>query len=141
MAQAAKKGSSGPEIQGQWEGALLDVGGQSARVVLELDRHDRRLTGDFSVYIESQRDGCCGGGWRLAQVAPVTGSFNEASGRIQLKYGLKLGRTAVDVSFGGRVVDADPHAVLALVGTYDVSDQGEQIGLEGGACLLWRYQQ
>jgi hypothetical protein len=142
MAQAkAKEKSRKVSVAGRWQGKLLDVGGQTARVLLDLNQTDRRLTGDFSVYIESERDGCCGGGWRLAQVAPVTGSFTEATGRLQLKYGLKLGRAPVDVAFSARMVDADPHASAALVGTYDVSDEAEQVGLQGGACLLWRYRQ
>lgn len=141
MAQTDKGQGSKVEIRGQWNGRLLDVGGHVARIVLDLDGKDGRLSGDFSVYVQSERDGCCGGTDRLVQVAPVTGSFNEGSGKVQLKYGFKLGKAPVDVSFAARVVDADPHALHAVVGTYDVADKGDQVGLQGGACLLWRYQQ
>ena len=142
MAEARKSGKRDYQpIAGQWQGSLLDVGGQKARVSLDLKQADGRLSGDFSVFLQSDRGGCCGGGWHLAQVAPVTGSITESSGRVQLKYGLKLGKAPVEVAFSAQILDADPHASEALVGTYDVSDKAEQVGLEGGACLLWRYQQ
>ena len=126
------------DISGDWEGKLLDASGPVARVTAALKQSDTGITGEFSVYIESARDGCAGPGSRLAQVAPATGT---ASGeKVQLKYELAVGAKPIGVLFEGQVRDADPHARRALVGSYTVTDESGQLGFEGGSCVLWSFR-
>jgi hypothetical protein len=60
--------------------------------------------------------------------------------RLRLKYQLNIGPKPIDVVFDAKVAKADPHAKSALVGSYTVTDEGKQIGFEGGVCVLWLYR-
>ena len=126
-------------VTGRWEGKMLDASGTTSRVVLDLNDSGRKVTGDFSVYIDSGRDGCCGGKTHLAQVAPVSGSFASRGRRLKLKYRLDVGKSPVEVAFDAELVEADPHARRAFLGTYSVGDKEARIGMEGGSCVLWQY--
>ncbi len=126
-------------VNGTWQGKLLDTSGSTSRVMMELSESGRKVAGEFSVYLEAGRDGCGFSGWSLAQVAPVAGNFASKGARLKLKYELKIGPKPIRVDFDARMVDADPHARNALVGTYTVRDDSRQIGFEGGGCVLWRY--
>jgi hypothetical protein len=126
------------DVSGEWEGKLLDASGPTARVKAALKQSDTRVTGEFSVYIESARDCCAGGNWKLAQVAPATGTVT--GDRVQVKYELPIGAKPIGVLFEGEVRDADPHALRALVGSYTVADESKQLGFEGGTCVLWSYR-
>ncbi|MGD1973601.1 MAG: hypothetical protein PVH37_20895 [Desulfobacterales bacterium] len=127
------------KIAGRWEGKLLDASGPVARVVTDLNESRGRVKGEFSVYFGSARNNCEGAVWKLAQTAPVSGSFNSRGGRLRMKYKLDIGRKPITASFEAKLTEADPHARGALIGSYKMSDEGKQIGLEGGACILWRY--
>jgi hypothetical protein len=127
-------------VSGNWEGKLLDVSGPSARVTAQLQQSESRIKGQFSVYLESARDGCASTGWKLAQTAPVTGTYSIRTEQYRLKYTLAIGSTPVNVVFIAKMTDADPHARRAMIGSYSVSDGEGQIGFEGGACVLWLYR-
>lgn len=127
-------------VVGKWEGKLLDASGPVARIVALFKQTRDRITGEFSVYMESARGGCCSGNWRLVQTAPVKGTFSGKDQRLRLAYELEVGDKPVGVVFDARLVKADPHATRALVGSYTVSDEGRQIGLDGGTCILWLYR-
>jgi hypothetical protein len=127
-------------LSGNWEGKLLDTSGSAARVTTSLKLLKNRVTGDFSVYFESARDGCDFTGWKLAQTAPMSGTYTARGDKLRLKYKLEIGSKPVDVVFQARIINADPHARRALVGSYTVTDKEQEIGFEGGVCLLWLYR-
>lgn len=127
-------------VSGKWEGKLLDAGGTTARVVAALKQSQNRVTGEFSVYIASARDGCGAFSFRHVQTASVDGTYGSGE-TVQLKYALELGAKPVGVVFDARLTDADPHARRALIGSYRVNDDAKQIGFEGGACVLWQYRE
>jgi hypothetical protein len=130
-------------IGGRWEGKMLDASGAASRVVLDLDDSSARIVGDFSVYIDSARDGCdsgCGGP-KLSHVASVTGRYAERNNLVRLTYQLDGAKATTTVKFSAKLAEADPHASRAFVGTYSVDDETGRIGMEGGACVLWQYAQ
>ena len=45
----------------------------------------------------------------------------------------------IAVTFKGQVEKADPHAILAMYGVYDVLEGAIPLTFEGGTCLLWLY--
>ncbi len=128
------------DVSGRWEGKLLDASGPVARVTAVLKQAGERVTGEFSVYVASARDGCGCSGWKLAQTAPVAGTFASSGQTLQLKYEQAVGAKPSGVVFEARLRDADPHARQALIGSYTVSDDARQIGFEGGACVLWSFR-
>jgi hypothetical protein len=127
-------------VTGKWEGKLLDAGGTTARIVAALKQSENRITGEFSVYIASARDGCGSSSFRHVHTAAVNGTYGSRGETVQLKYDLDLGPKPVGVVFDARVTDADPHARRALIGSYSVTDDAKQVGFEGGACVLWQYR-
>ena len=127
------------KVSGRWEGKLLDASGPMARIVTNLKESSGRIKGEFSVYFESARNQCEGAVWKLANTAPVRGSFNSRRGRLRMKYKVDIGGKPIAASFEAKLTKADPHARGALIGSYKMSDEGKQIGLEGGACILWQY--
>ena len=127
-------------VSGRWEGKMLDVSGTESRVVLDLEDSGRGVSGDFSVYAGSARDGCgCGGSPKLVHLAAVKGTHSEARGRVKLTYVLQTSKAGAEVRFAAEIREADPHARRALVGSYEVADKAAQIGMEGGSCVLWQY--
>jgi hypothetical protein len=126
-------------VSGKWEGKLLDASGPMARVAAVFKQSRDQVTGEFLVYVESARGGGCGcGDWKLAQRAPVKGTARGE--KLRLSYELAVGAKPVGVVFEAQLTKADPHAARALVGSYTVSDEGKQIGFEGGGCVLWLFR-
>ena len=127
-------------VQGRWEGKLLDISGPAALIVLNLRDRGGELSGDFSVsFLSPAEDGCGDTPQRLAQVGPVTGKSDKETDRVVLNYEMTIDLQPVSVTFEGRARRADPHALRAVIGLYDVRKGGEKLTLEGGACVLWLY--
>ena len=128
-------------LNGKWEGKLLDVTGPSALLEMNLKGSGEKVTGDFSVQFLSAEDGGCGGGTtrRLAQVGPIAGVVDTKKDRFRLDYQLTIGLEPIAVTFEGTITTADPHARRALVGSYSVGKGAEVLTLEGGTCLLWLF--
>ncbi len=126
-------------ISGEWEGKLLDASGPMARVRANLKYSRGRVGGRFDVYFESARGPCDTTDWRHALTAPVTGSYDKAKKRLKLSYSLKMGPKPTVVAFDATIKPADPHARSALVGKYSVGEH-QDVGLEGGRCVLWLYR-
>lgn len=122
-----------------WEGKLLDASGPTALVRLTLSSRGEDVRGDFRVYLDPPDDECADPTNRLSQVGSVVGSFNKKEGAIELRSDMEIQQQSVSVALTGSVVDADPHAVQAIYGRYDVLSGDELLTLEGGVCVLWHY--
>ncbi len=127
-------------VAGKWEGKLLDTSGVAAKVEAELTQKQTAVAGQFSVYFASARDDCGCADWTLAQTAAVKGTYRSRGEQVRLKYVVDLGGRPVNVVFQAKLTKADPHASKALVGSYTVTDEEQELGFEGGACVLWLYR-
>lgn len=128
-------------VNGRWEGKLLDMLGPTAMVVLNLRNTGRGLGGDFSVsFLPPEGGGCCGSHvGRQAQSGSVAGRLDARGTRMRLDYTMTIDFKPVEVAFECTVVNADPHARRAMFGVYRVANGSESLSLQGGACVLWLY--
>ncbi|MFQ5628960.1 MAG: hypothetical protein ACE5I1_09385 [bacterium] len=125
-----------------WEGKLIDALGLQAALVLNLRRSGENLSGDFAVsFLPPEDSGCCGPDRRLAQTGPVSGKFDSRKGRLKLNYEVTVDLKPVAVLFEASVIKADPHALQAMVGCYDIKKGKNKVTLDGGGCVLWNYLQ
>ena len=128
------------KFDGKWEGKLLDVSGPEALLELDLKSTTNKISGDFSVYFFSPEEGGCGSPVkRLAQTGPVEGKIDQKNGVVQFRYEVNIALQPISVSFQGKLMDADPHARLALIGIYAIDNGGDKLTLEGGSCILWQF--
>jgi len=127
-------------IEGRWEGKLLDMSGLDALVTANLKEENSKITGDFSVYFISPAEGDCGKTVRrLAQTGPVFGKIDKETNNVQLNHKLTLEGKPGELSFTGTLTKADPHAKSAIYGHYEIVKGDIPITVEGGTCILWFY--
>ncbi len=128
------------KVDGKWEGKLLDVSGPEALLILDLKSTGSKINGDFSVYFFTPGEGgCCAPVKRLAQTGPVAGKIDDKSGSIKFQYEVNINLQPIAVSFEATMMDADPHASQALIGSYNIDKGGDTLTLEGGSCVLWQF--
>lgn len=129
------------KIDGRWEGKLLDMSGLVALVTARLKEKNDAITGDFSVFFLSPAgDGCGKTIKRLAQTGPVSGKIDRKTNRIQLSHKLTIEGIPGELAFVGSITEADPHAISAIYGYYEVVEGAVPLTIEGGTCLLWLYR-
>lgn len=125
-------------LDGRWEGKLLDATGPTARLVLDLQQKKGELTGRYAVtFLSEDMTGCGDAVDQVAQEGEVTGTVE--GDQVVLVQDLQIGGKPVRVRFECRLAPADPHALRAMAGCFDVEKGGGQLTLEGGGCVLWLY--
>ncbi len=127
-------------VQGRWEGKLLDATGVDAQVELLLTSEGEELRGEFRAYfLPVSSDGCAPTASNLAAFGEIAGQSLAAEGKIEINSRIQAGDTTVSVRFQAQSADPDPHAKQALFGVYTVEEGAEALTLQGGTVVLWQY--
>ena len=127
-------------ISGKWEGKLIDATGPTAGLEVNVKEKGGAVTGDFSLFFFSERDGCAAGERRLVQSGPINGRYNKVTGKVNVTYEVTVGLEPAVVVLDGVVRDGHGHARQAIVGCYGPKkDDRGALTLEGGGVVLWQY--
>jgi hypothetical protein len=125
-------------LTGRWEGKLLDASGPTARLVVDLSETGGSLKGHYAAtFLSEDLTGCGDAAEQVAQEGDVAGTVK--GDQVVLDQQLEIGGKPVRVRIDCRLSEADPHALQALAGCFNVEEGGDQLTLEGGGCVLWLY--